>query len=112
MKKLAKWIFSQILIPILKDLLQEVFKTILKFILDLFVQMMSKWKTEEEKMAQTEDEKEFIRKKWNDRINDIDGIKSTMDEKVDKIIEDAIKNTEEQGLKIEEGKKEQKALSS
>ena len=101
MKKLAKWIFITILLPLLKDLLKDILKSSFKFMLDLIKQKMSKWKTQDENNAKTDEEKEIVKNKWEQRMQDVESMKSTMDQSIEKIIDAEIKKSEKNAETIE-----------
>jgi hypothetical protein len=101
MKKLAKWIFISLLLPLLKDLLKDIMKSSFKYMLDLIKQKMSKWKTQDESNAKTDEEKEIVRNKWEQRMQDVESMKATMDQSIEKIIDAEIKKSEQKVEAIE-----------
>ena len=84
----------------------------MKFLLDMFKQNMSKWKTKEEDKATTEAEKEIIRKKWNERMDDLEKMKSQVDSNVDKIVDEALKNSKNKIEEIQRNSEETKMISN
>lgn len=94
-KKFVKWIITSIILPLIQDILIEFGKSLLKYLLDIIKDKMHNWKKTEEENAKTEEEKIFIRKKWDERIEDIENLKYKMDESVDKIVKNALENSEE-----------------
>lgn len=111
-QKIASWILKNILIPVFKVILVEFAKSIMKFLLDMFKQNMSKWKTKEEDKATTEAEKEIIRKKWNERMDDLEKMKSQVDSNVDKIVDEALKNSKNKVEEIQRNSEETKMISN
>lgn len=106
MKKIVKWIFVVLILPLLKDLLKDILKSSFNYFLDLLKQKMSKWKTEEENNASNSEEKETITNKWNKRMEDFENMKNTMDQSIEKIVEEELKKSEQkvENIQIESGK--------
>jgi hypothetical protein len=106
MKKIVKWIFVVLILPLLRDLLKDILISSFKNLLDLLKQKMSKWKTEEENNASNSEEKEIITNKWNKRMEDVENIKNTMDQSIEKIVEAELKKSEKkvENIQIESGK--------
>ncbi|MCU7614825.1 hypothetical protein N0B16_10290 [Chryseobacterium sp. GMJ5] len=111
-KTLVKWIFVKILLPLSEDLIRYVAKALSKYFLDLTKEKMGKWKMKEEESATTEAEKEFYGKKWDDRINDIEKMKSSMDEKIDQIVKEAMEKSEKRVEQIQNTKSEPEMLEA
>jgi hypothetical protein len=106
MKKIVKWIFVVLILPLLRDLLKDILISSFKNLLDLLKQKMSKWKTEEENNASNSEEKEIITNKWNKRMEDVENMKNTMDQSIEKIVEEELKKSEKkvENIQIESGK--------
>lgn len=94
-KKIFNWFFVNILLPFFKDILIELTKFLSKYVLDLLKEKMESWKKADENNAKTEEEKIIIRKKWEDRMEDIENIKTKMDQNIDKIVHNALENSQE-----------------
>ncbi|MET3026777.1 hypothetical protein ABXT06_08885 [Flavobacterium sp. UW10123] len=109
-QKIASWILKHIILPLFKVILVEFAKSIMKFLIDMFKQNMSKWKAKEENKASTEQEKEIIRKKWDERMDDLEKMKSQVDANVDKIVDEALNNSKDQIEEIKKNTDEPKIL--
>lgn len=94
-KKFITWLFVNLLLPLIQDFAIYIIKFFSKFFLDLLMDKMENWKKADESNSKTEEEKLIIRKKWKERMDDIEGIKTTMDQSIDKIIQNALQNSEE-----------------
>jgi hypothetical protein len=112
MKKIVKWIFAVLILPLLRDLLKDILKSTFKHLLDLLKQKMSKWKTEEESKASNSEEKEIIKIKWENRMEDIENLKNTMDQNIEKIVEAELKKSEQKVETIEIESREVKRISN
>ena len=95
MKKFVTWIAKNILWPILQYVLVEFGKQFAKYLLDLFKQLLAKWMAKEEEEAKTPEEKESVRKKYNERINDIEELKENIDKHIDDVVEKALEKAKE-----------------
>ena len=94
MKRIAKWIFVQILWPILKDLLKEVFARVIKAVFAAVRALLEKWRQAEEAAAKTEEERDGIRKRHEQRTADLNEAEGNVLSKVPDIVEDAMRSAE------------------
>ncbi|WP_294230934.1 hypothetical protein [uncultured Chryseobacterium sp.] len=94
-KKFINWLFVNLLLPLIQDFATYTIKFFSKYFLDLLKKKMESWKETDENNTKTEEEKVIIRKKWKERMDDIEGIKTAMDQSTDKIIKNALQNSEE-----------------
>lgn len=111
-QKIASWILKHLILPLFKVILVEFAKSIMKFLIDIFKQNMSKWKTKEENKASTEEEKEIIRKKWDERMDDLEKMKSQVDINVDKIVDEALNNSKDKIEEIKNNTEDTKVLTN
>jgi hypothetical protein len=100
-KQIAVWFLKYILKPVFKVILIEFGKIFAKYFLDVIKQQMNKWKTTEVENATSEVEKEIITKKWEERINDIEELKTKIDIDIDKVVEQALLDSNDKLKEIE-----------
>lgn len=99
-KKFITWLFVNLIFPLIKDFAIYIVKFFSKYLLDLIQEKMRNWEKTEENNKKTEEEKIIARKKWKERINDIENIKATMDQNIDKVVQRALQNSAEKFKKL------------
>lgn len=112
MKKIGSWIIMKILLPLLKDLLKQILIAVSKYFMDWIKERMKTWKEQDLKTAKNEEEKINIVNKWEDRIKDVENLKSTMSESLEKIVDNEILKSEEKVKSIEIKDETVKQISS
>ena len=112
-KKAAKWIAKNILWPLLREILVESLKLLVKYAFDRLKQLLAKWQSEEEQNANSEAEKEAVRKKYESRSQDLDDMKEDIADKISDIVDNAMEKVESERDKLlDEKQNEPKELLS
>ena len=95
-KKLLTIIIKQVLWPLLKILFQQALQQLAQWLFDQFHGFLRKWRKQEEESASTEEEREFIRKKYERREADLDAVEQELPEKVREIVQAAFNEADMQ----------------
>ena len=95
LKKIVSFILVHFLWPILRELLTDILKQLVKAMMNAVKGLMRKW--EKEEIAKTEDpaEKAEIEKKYSNRQADIDALEEKLSTATGKIVEDALTQGEQ-----------------
>lgn len=94
MKKIAIWVVINILWPILRELLVDILKQLVKLTSESFQALLTKWFNQDVDAASSESEKENLRRRHEERMKDINEVTIRMTEKVEHIVKDALLNAE------------------
>ncbi|KEY20334.1 hypothetical protein [Kaistella antarctica] len=101
-KQIVQWLFTKILLPFLKDILAQILKGLSKYVIQYIRDLLEKWKTKEMKVANTEEEKEIIKNKWDERKVDLDKMNDSVDEHIDIIMKEAMANSEKRVAELQD----------
>ena len=95
MKRFAKWLFVQILWPILRELLIELLRKLLAVVFETVRSLLRKWRERDEKHASSEAERDEIRRTYERREQDLDEARGRIFDQVPEIVESALRSSEE-----------------
>lgn len=94
MKKIAKWVVVSILWPILRELLVEFGKQLIKLMADGVKALLAKWFDADIKTASSEAERQALRLRYEERIKDIDDVAIRMTDNMDEVVRQALLESE------------------
>jgi ribosomal protein L2 len=94
MKRVLNWIFVHVLWPILKEVLKEVFIRVIKAAFVAIRELLEKWRKSEEAEAGTAQERDEIRKRYEQRAADVNAAEGNVLAKISEIVEDAMRSAE------------------
>ena len=94
MKKIAFWIVVNIIWPVLRDVIVETLKLIIKFIFDKILQFTVKWEERTAEQAETKAEETIIRENYRDMRKELENLRGDISSNISAIVEDALREVE------------------
>jgi len=94
MKKIFVWLFKEILWPLLREVLVDVFKQLIKEVFSQILLLLAKWQARDVESAETEADKESVRKKYAQRRDELAAMSERLLESVDVVVSKALAKAE------------------
>ncbi|SRR6266404_1147743 len=103
MKRLALWLFKEILWPVLQYLLIDVLTELARWLLAKFKEILRTWEQEETSRAATPEAAQEVKEKYERRRQDIERVSADAAREISRIVREAFLRVEAERDRLLEG---------